>query len=474
MNRFLRYIKPWQKGHSFSHALRALFFSSSPAPADTLFHRLCRPADPTGSIIPVVEKWVGEGKYVKHSHLQKSIKLLRKQKRFSHALQVLDWICHQRNCYGQSSADLALRLDLTAKVHGLEQAEQCFDSIPDYLRNLQVYGALLNCYAHYRCLEKAEATMQKMRELGFLNTLSCNVMLNLFARSEKHERLDSLMQEMDKNAFGYDKFTYSICLSAYSAASNVEGLEKLVKRMESDPLITLDWQVYATAASGYLKAGLVDKTLTMLKASEKFIRGNSRNTAYESLINSYTVLGNKDEVHRLWNLYRDTGKLSNSACACITNALMKLDDVDGAEKISEEWLLNTTSFDLRIPKVMISAYCRKGLWEKAEAYVNKIVKTEMLLDSGTWDRLATVYHVGDQMPKAIEAVKKAVSTCNPGWKPNVHTLAACLEYLNARNDVPAAEELLKIANERCHFSPAIYSKLVGCVREGKFSIIALD
>ncbi|KAJ4837316.1 hypothetical protein Tsubulata_031456 [Turnera subulata] len=422
-----------------------------------------------------MDEWVQEGKHVKHSHLQKSIKRLRKQKRFSQALEILDWICHQRNSYGQSSADLAFRLDLTAKVHGLDQAEKCFDSIPDYLRNFQVYGALLNCYAHYRCLEKAEALMQKMRELGFLNTLPCNVMLNLYSRLGKHESLDTLMQEMEKNYISFDKFTYSICLSAYAAASNIEGMEKLLAKMESDPSITLDWQVYASAASGYLKAGLIDKTLTMLKASESLVWGNSRNTAYESLINLYTDVGNKDEVCRLWNLYRDTGKLLNSGYACIINALVKLDDIDGPEQIAEEWLLNSTIFDMRIPKLIISAYSKKGLWEKAEAYISKaIIKSGTELDAGTWDRLAIGYHIGGQMPKAIETMKKAVSISKPGWKPNVYTLAACLEYLKVQDDAPAAEELLKITHEHCHFSPAIYSKLENCLNKGTLRTEALD
>jgi hypothetical protein len=63
------------------------------------------------------------------------------------------------------------------------------------------------------------------------------------------------------------------------------------------------------------------------------------------------------------------------------------------------------------------------------------------------------------MLKASETIKKAISISQPGWKPNVYTLAACLEYLKGREDVKKIEDPLKILKEHCHLSSVSYDRL---------------
>ncbi|KAJ0027702.1 hypothetical protein Pint_36293 [Pistacia integerrima] len=87
-------------------------------------------------------------------------------------------------------ADVAIRLDLISKVHGTEQAENYFHNVPEKLKGLPVYGALLNCYASVKSVEKAEATMQKMRDLVLARTsLQYNVLLNLYYQTANYKNL---------------------------------------------------------------------------------------------------------------------------------------------------------------------------------------------------------------------------------------------------------------------------------------------
>ncbi|KAL3574416.1 hypothetical protein D5086_025029 [Populus alba] len=121
--------------------LRALCFSTdTTAISHSLNRRISMVEDPKVPIIPVLEKWVQEGQVVTNSDLKHFIRKLRKIHRFSHALQG----------HNLSPGDVAVRLDLISKVHGLEQAVTYFNSVPESLRGLEVYGALLNCYAHYK------------------------------------------------------------------------------------------------------------------------------------------------------------------------------------------------------------------------------------------------------------------------------------------------------------------------------------
>ncbi|KAF2283445.1 hypothetical protein GH714_006659 [Hevea brasiliensis] len=332
--------------------------------------------------------------------------------------KISQWMSDQR-AYNLSPGDVAIQLDLITKVYGLDEAERYFHSIPDTSRGHQVYGSLLNCYAHKKCLEKAEGIMQKMKELQFVkNPLAYNVMLNLYSQM---------------------------------ASSDIEGMEKLLMKMEADPVINMDFHSYVTAANGYLKAGLIEKALMLLKRSEQLIKGKSKWLPLEMLLTLYAAAGNKDEVYRVWNLYKNNGRFLNSGYSCMISSLVKLDDLDGAERIWEEWDSGKQLFDIRIANLMIGAYSKRGLLEKAEACINKIIENGMEPDAITWDHLATGYRASGQMKKAGEAIKKAISTTKRGWKPSL-TLSSFLEYLKGKGDIEAVEDLLKMVKEHCHFS----------------------
>ncbi|KAA8526392.1 hypothetical protein F0562_008405 [Nyssa sinensis] len=434
------------------HSTQTLNYSAS---NDTLYGRISPAGDHRVSIVPILDQWVQEGRAVNKDELKTAIKLLRKYRRFSHALQLSEWMSDRRSL-DLLPGDVAVRLDLVSKVHGLEQAEKFFNSIPNTMRTYHVYGALLNCYAHEKSLEKAEAVMQKIRELGLLRiSLSYNVMLNLYSKMGKHEKLDTLMQEMEEKGMGRDKPTLYIRLTAYGVASNIEGMEKLLMWMEADPLLAMDWNTYVIAANGYSKAGLVEKSLEMLKKSEQHISSKRRGFAYEILLTLYASLANKDDVYRIWDLRKKVGKIYNMGYFRMVSSLVKLDDIDGAEKILEEWESVNTSFDFRIPNLLINAYCKKGLLEKAEAFVSIAIERGKEPTVGTWDCLATGYYKDNQMAKAVDTMRKAILANPRGWKLNRVTLTACLEYLKKNGDVDVSEEFTGLIGKWCHFSESI-------------------
>ncbi|KAG1355129.1 putative pentatricopeptide repeat-containing protein, mitochondrial [Cocos nucifera] len=55
---------------------------------DTLYHRVVLVADPRISVVPVLERWVKEGKPVEKKDLQSIVKHMMVFRRYSHALEV--------------------------------------------------------------------------------------------------------------------------------------------------------------------------------------------------------------------------------------------------------------------------------------------------------------------------------------------------------------------------------------------------
>lgn len=178
---------------------------------------------------------------------------------------------------------------------------------------------------------------------------------------QSREKLSFLTQEMENKGISYDKSTLYIHLNAFIVVSGCKtGMEKLLAQMQDNPLIAMDWKTYVILANGYLKAGLVEKSLAMLKKVKQHINGHRRGFSYEILLTLYVILGKKDEMHQIWNLYKKMGKIYNRGYFRMISSLINLDDLDGAEKILAKWESACASFDFDIPNLFIDAYGRGG------------------------------------------------------------------------------------------------------------------
>ncbi|KAG6638625.1 pentatricopeptide repeat-containing protein At2g20710, mitochondrial-like isoform X2 [Carya illinoinensis] len=360
-----------------------------------------------------------------------------------------------------STDDIAVRMNLISRVHGLEQVENYFNNIPKHLKSFVVYAALLNCCAYEKSMEKAELVMQKIIDRGFARTPLCyNILINMYYKIGEHEKLDALVLKMEEKGINPDKYTLSIRLSAYAAISDVEGINKTIKRMESDPHIVLDWKSYSIAASGYLKVGLLDRGSEMVKKLEGLIANSKRSSiAFNLLLKLYAEMGKKDELYRIWELYKKE-KIYNKGYISMISSLLAFDDIEGAEKIFEEWESMILSLDFRVPNLMIDAYCRKGLLAKAEALVNKVMTKGGKPSFDSWYYLSCGYLEDNEISKALETMKKAVALCPPGCKPNKEILATCLEYLEGKGDVEGADKFIDLLRVEGIFSALARDRLL--------------
>ncbi|KAM0037723.1 putative tetratricopeptide-like helical domain superfamily [Helianthus debilis subsp. tardiflorus] len=302
--------------------------------------------------------------------------------------------------------------------------------------------------------------MQKMRDLGYTKSLAYNVMMGLYSATNKYQKLDPLIEEMDQKGIQIDKFTYCIRLNAYAKASEIQKMEMLLLRMEADPEVRMEWHAYTTVANGYLKAGDTKKALTCLKKSEYLIKPSQRKSAYENLLTLYASAGRKDDVYRVWNLYKNLARLYNHGYLCFMSSLAKLDCIEDVEKVYQEWEVRYKCFDLQVPNLLVTVYCKKGLLEKAETTIQALTESGNEPNASTWSRLALGYVKNDEMDKAVEAMRKAVLSGFPRWTVDTATLSACLDYLNREGRLDEAEEMIKLLKENGHLSEEVYKSLV--------------
>ncbi|KAL6499436.1 hypothetical protein OROHE_026099 [Orobanche hederae] len=429
----------------------------------TLYQRLQKNYQQRASLTPVLDKWIVEGRPVDYEELRSFIKTFRKLGRLKPALEVAEWM-NGMKYFDAKPGHIGIHLDLISKVHGLKRAEHYFNSLDSSLLVSPVYGALLNCYADAKALEKAEAVMEKFRALNSRSNLHYNTMLSLYSRMGKHEKLDLLMQEMEYKGIALDEFTYNIRLNAFATNADIEKMERLLMKMEIDPQVTITSRTYITTAKGYLVGGFLEKASKALLKAEHLIKKHreaERQSTYGVLISIYATMREKENVSRIWDLLRkDGGRTYYRSYACLITSLEKLDDSEGVGKIFEWEEENKNKyFDIRVPNLVIWAFCKRGRVREAESILGRLLGKGKEPTASTWSHMALGYRKNGEMEKAVEMMKKATYVSFPEWKPDFDTVGACVEYLKKKGDGDGVQEILLLLEKCGKFSVGLKERI---------------
>ncbi|EEF34782.1 pentatricopeptide repeat-containing protein, putative [Ricinus communis] len=445
------------------------YYNKARTASNTLFARISPLGEPDISLVPVLDNWVQEGKKIRGFELQKIIRDLRCHRRYTQALQVSEWM-NGKGQSGFSPADHAVQLDLIGRVRGLESAESYFQNLVNQDRNDKTYGALLNCYVREGLVDKSLYHMQKMKELGFASSpLNYNDLMCLYTRTGQLEKVTDVLSEMKENGITPDLFSYRICMSSCAARSDLKGVEEILEEMENQSHISIDWVTYSTVASIYVKASLKEKALIYLKKCEQKVNRDA--LGYNHLISLNASLGIKDEVMRLWGLVKTKCKKQvNRDYITMLGALVKLEELEEADKLLQEWESSCQCYDFRVPNVLLIGYCQQGLIEKAEAMLKDIVKKQKNPTPNSWAIIAAGYVNKQNMEKAFNCMKEAltVQAENKGWRPKANLISSILSWLGENGDVEDVEAFVNLLETKVPKDREIYHTLIKAyIRGGK-------
>lgn len=410
----------------------------------SLYKRVSIAGDPRVSMAPILDQWIQEGHEIDRKDLHFLVNRLWTFRRFAHALQVSEWMKEKHSSL--SLKGTATQLELISRVYGLHAAENYFNHLPHTSRTRVVFYALLNCYMSAKSVRKAEDLMQKMKKLGFANAvLPYNIMLKLYIQLEKYDTVKQVMEEMDKMGFNWDTFTYRILLNAYSNSGKVSEMETVLMKMEADPQHIMKHTDYISTANGYLKAGAVDKSLIMLKRAEHLANGKVKKHVCHCLLTLYARAKGKEEVFRIWNVYKRSWDIYNKGYLSMVSALVILDDLEGAEKIIDEWmdaLSGDGELDFKVVNSLLRAYGKRGDLERAEALICRLrERSAQEPPRSTWATLAIGYQMHNQMEDSVKTMKKAFLTDHgANWVLSRVSLVRCLDYLKMKGNLEELEE----------------------------------
>ncbi|KAJ9182885.1 hypothetical protein P3X46_006830 [Hevea brasiliensis] len=446
--------------------LRTRYCSSA---SNDLFSIISPLGHPDISLVPVLDKWAEEGRKIKGFELQRIVKDLRARRRYRQALEVSEWMSGKvGNTF--SPGDRAVQLDLIGRVRGLESAESYFQNLGGRAKLAKIYGALLNCYVREGLVEKSLNHMQKMKELGFASSpLNYNDLMCLYTNTGQLEKVLDVLSEMKENGVSPDNFSYRICMNSCAARSDLSGVEKILEEMDNQPHISVDWITYSTVANIYIKAGLKERALVYLKKCEEKVTKDA--LGYNHLVSLYASLGNKDEMMRLWGLAKAKCKKQvNRDYITMLGSLVKLGELEEAEKLLQEWESSCQCYDFRVPNVLLIGYCQKGLVEKAEAMLRDIVKKQKTATPNSWSIIASGYMDKQNMEKAFQCMKEALTLQaeNKGWRPKPTLISSILSWLADNGDAEDVEAFVSSLENKVPKDRELYHTLVKAyVRGGK-------
>ncbi|KAI5411985.1 pentatricopeptide repeat-containing protein At1g02150 [Lathyrus oleraceus] len=429
---------------------------------NVLYKRISMMEKPELGSASVLNQWENEGKSLTKWELCRIVKELRKYRRHDKALQVCDWINNRPERFRMSASDIAIQLDLISRVHGISRAEGFFLNLTEDLKDKRTYGALLNAYVHSRSKEKAESLLDVMRSKGYLiHSLPFNLMMTMYMNFREYGKVDMLVSEMKENNIQLDIYTYNIWLSSCGSQGSIEKMEQVFEQMSKDPTIIPNWSTFSTMAAMYIKMELFEKAQECLKKIESRILGRDR-VPFHYLLSLYGGIGNKDEVYRVWNNYKSIfPSIPNLGYHSVISSLVRMDDIEGAEKLFEEWVLVRPTDDSRIGNLLIGWYLKNGKSDKVLSFFEHTIEGGGCPNSTTWELISEAHIAEKRVSDALLCLEKAFTTSgSKSWKPKPIKLAAFLKLCQDEDEMESAEVLIELLRKSGYHNDKAYASLI--------------
>ncbi|XP_050363996.1 pentatricopeptide repeat-containing protein At4g02820, mitochondrial [Argentina anserina] len=424
---------------------------------DTLGRRLLRLVYARHSAVVTIRKWKEEEGTVRKYELNRIVRELRKLRRYKHALEICEWMTLQEDMK-LVAGDYAVQLDLIAKVRGMNSAEKFFEDLPEQMRDGTTCSALLHTYVQNKESEKAEALFEKMKECGFMrNSLPYNHMMSLYVSNGKLDKVPEVIGEMKVHT-KLDVVTYNLWLTVCASQNDVESAERVFLELKKAK-VSPDWVTLSTLTNLYIKSSQVEKAAATSKEMEKMVSRKHR-VAYSSLISLLANIGDKAGVQRVWKKLKSCfPKMNDAEYTCMIASLMKLKEIEEAEKIYTEWESVTGTHDPRVSNIILAAYINKDQMDVAETFCSRMVQNKVTPCYSTWELLTWGYLKQKHTKKMLEYFKKAVGSVKK-WDPHHKLIAEVFSRLNEESNVEEAEELLAFLRNAGHVSTETYNSLL--------------
>lgn len=396
-----------------------------------LFKLILEEAGP--SISDALDKYIADGKELSRSEIYATLLSLRRRKLFGKALQFSEWF-EAKKVIDFQERDYASRVDLIAKVRGLQKAENYVGKIPESERKEVVYRTLLaNCVVATD-IRKAEEVFNKMKDLGFpLTAFACNQLLLLYKRTDRKKIADVLLM-MEKENVKPTPFTYQVLIDTKGQSNDIVGMDQIVETMKAEG-VEPNSRILATLARHYAAAGLKEKAEELLKEIEGGDLEANRWVA-PVLLRIYADLKKPEEVKRVWEACES--KARNQEYLAAIEAFGRLKNIEEAEavfnKVKTDKKLTSRHFT-----TLLKAYAQNKMLNKGKELLKQMGDSGCYIGPITWDAVVKLYVDAGEVEKADSILHKAAQ--QNSQRPLFTSYMLILDHYARRGDIHNAEKI---------------------------------
>lgn len=353
---------------------------------------------------------------------------------FALAFQLWEWLGANTQ-FEFTEANYASQLDLVAKVHSLQKAENFLKDIPESFRGEVVYRTLLaNCVLKHH-VNKAEDLFNKMKELKFpTSVFACNQLLLLYSMHDRKKISDVLLL-MERENIKPSRGTYQFLINSKGLAGDITGMEKIVETMKEEG-IEVDPELQATLAKYYIRAGLKERAQDLMKEIEG--KGLQQTPwVCRSLLPLYADIGDSDNVRRLSRFVDQNPRYDN--CISAIRAWGKLKEVEEAEAVFERLVEKYKIFPMLPYFALMEIYTENKMLAKGKDLVKRMGNAGVTIGPSTWHALVKLYIKAGEVGKAELILNRA--TKDNKMRPMFISYMAILEEYAKRGDVHNTEKV---------------------------------
>ncbi|KAM0981398.1 hypothetical protein TB1_013753 [Malus domestica] len=427
-------VKPSQHEMELSETETDPSEKRSPKKGNTLALYKAILSCPGTSIHGALDKWVEEGNEIDRAEVSMAMLNFRRRQMYGRALQLSEWL-EEHKKIEFNERDYASRLDLIAKVRGLQKAENYIEKIPKSFRSEVIYRTLLAYCVSTGNMKKAEEVFNKMKDLEFpVTAFTCNQLLLLYKRLDKKKIADVLLL-MEKEDVKPTTFTYKVLIDTKGQSNDITGMEQVYETMKAEG-IEPDLSTKATLARHYAASGLKEKAQAVLKDMES---GNLKQNrwACQSLLPLYAELGDANEVGRVWKVCESNPLFVE--CLAAIEAWGKLNKIEEAEAVFDKLLKSGKKLSSKHYSVMLKVYANNKMLDKGKDLVKRMADDNCEIGPLTWDALVKLYVEAGEVEKADSILQKAAQ--NNRKKPMFTSYMTIMEQYSKRGDVHNAEKI---------------------------------
>ncbi|KAL1813473.1 hypothetical protein ACET3Z_023538 [Daucus carota] len=384
------------------------------------------------SIKSVLDKWVEDGNEVNKTDIMVVNSSLRRRKMFGRALQMLEWSADHHEW---SERDYASRVDMIAKVQGLEKAEKFIEKIPKAYRGEVVYRTLLaNCVTPQN-IRKANEVFNKMKSLEFpITAFAYNQLLLLYKRTDRKKIADLLIQ-MEKDNVKPNVFTYNLLIDTKGQSKDITGMDQIVETMKEEGVEPND-ETRNIMAMHYISAKFKDKAKAIMKEMEGGDACENR-PACRYLLVLYGLLGNADEVSRIWEICESDANIIE--CLSAIEAWGKLNKIKEAEEVLEKMNARWKRPSPKVYSTLLKVYADHKMLAEGIDLVKRMAEGGCRIGPQTCDALVKLHVEAGEVEKADAILQKV--TQQKQMKPMFNSFITIMEQYSKKGDVHNAEKM---------------------------------